>query len=56
MFSLTSPRSRARFYARHQNYPAIVREVLTGRILLAAGLIIGSVALVNRPEARTRRD
>jgi dTDP-4-amino-4,6-dideoxygalactose transaminase len=32
MFSLTSPRSRARFYARHQNYPAIAREVLTGRI------------------------
>jgi perosamine synthetase len=32
MLHLTSPRSRARFYARHQNYPAIAREALTGRI------------------------
>jgi dTDP-4-amino-4,6-dideoxygalactose transaminase len=29
---LTSPRSRARFYARHTNYQAIARDALLGRI------------------------
>ena len=29
---LTSPRSRARFYARHTNYKAVARDALLGRI------------------------
>src|ERR1041385_4142104 len=29
---LTSPRSRARFYARHTNYVQVARDVLLGRI------------------------